>query len=107
MSLIEIAILGTLLINVIGFYYIFKVIMSYVRHGLTSLNSTVLKERSYYCCLFALCFFGVAVINYMIKSSYHQIFFAAIHAISFILNFNFYKKYSEYEREDERSNRGF
>lgn len=90
-----------ILLDVIGFYYVLKVFISYYKYGFYVLDISVLKYRSYYVCLFTLCFFGVSLARYIITESGWQISFAVIHGLSMIVNYNLYKSYKKMELENE------
>ena len=83
-----------LLINIIGFYYVFKCIISYVKYGFSVTDIDILKERCYQVILFALCFFVVSVVNYIISGDKLQIINAVLHGIVLVLNSYLFKKYN-------------
>jgi hypothetical protein len=82
-----------ILINFIGFYFVYKVVVSYIKYGFFNLDPSILANRSYYICLFALCFLGTSLIQYIMTNSGWQLFYASIHGLSLIINYNYYLKY--------------
>jgi hypothetical protein len=83
-----------IIINIIGFYYVFKCIISYIKYGFSVTDIDILKERCYQVILFTLCFFVVAVGNFIISGDELQIIYAVLHGIVLVLNSYIYQKYN-------------
>ncbi len=84
----QLFIISKILLNIIGLYFIIKLIFSYINHGFSTFDLNILLNRSWYVILFSLCFLGVSIAN-------NDYVFTVLYLIIVVLNYLIYFSYKK------------